>query len=91
MSKVILSGFINVPANELSDIEKELPRHIRLTRDEPGCEVFEVTQVEADPRRFNVYEVFSSEADFARHQERVRNSEWGVLTQNVERHYTIDK
>ncbi|GAM65295.1 arginase [Vibrio ishigakensis] len=51
--------------------------------------VFEVVQDDTEPRRFSVYEEFESEQAFNAHQQRVKQSEWGKDTVDVERHYTI--
>ncbi len=91
MGKVILSGYIDVPAADLNDVTGELPNHIRLTREEDGCIVFEVTQDAAITGRFNVYEEFSSEETFSLHQQRVDRSHWGKITARVVRNYAITK
>lgn len=88
-SKVILEGYIIVPAEDLPVVEAELATHIELTRQEPGCEEFEVTKDETNPFRFDVYEVFQDRAAFSSHQERVRRSRWGEVSVNVVRHYHI--
>lgn len=89
MSKVILEGYILVPSSQLEQIKVSLKKHIQLTRQEPGCLVFEVVQDDTEPRRFSVYEEFESEQAFNAHQQRVKQSEWGKDTVDVERHYTI--
>lgn len=88
MSEITLTGHIVVPLSELTAIEAELPTHIRLTRDEPGCIEFNVTRDDTKPTVYHVSERFDSPEAFARHQERVRESKWGAITVNVERHYT---
>ena len=91
MPRVILKGYILVPESDLSAVKLELQKHIEQTRNEAGCLVFEVF---ADPLiagRFNVYEEFSSKPAFESHQDRVRNSSWGELTVNIERHYEIEE
>ena len=88
-SKVILSGYILVPEGELKPVLDALPRHIELTQAESGNLVFEVTQDDTNPCRFNVYEEFVDQEAFEAHQERARNSAWGQVTQNVERYYKI--
>jgi len=90
MPKVILKGYILVPETDLSMVKKELPNHIELTRNEAGCMVFEVSQDREKLNRFNVYEEFASKEAFTLHQERVRNSRWGEITENVERYYQLE-
>ena len=89
MSNVILKGFIIVPAEDLAVVKEELINHKNLTDNELGCLVFEVTQSESNPNRFDVYEEFLNKAAFEFHQQRVKNSYWGEVTVNVERHYEI--
>ncbi len=90
MTRVSLKGHILVPAAELSMVENELPNHILLTREEPGCLVFEVTQDQVDPCKFHVDELFEDQMSFARHQQRVKASRWGRATGSVERFYDIN-
>ena len=89
MNKVILKGFIIVPTADLSAIKKALISHKELTRNEPGCLMFNVTQSEINLNRFDVYEEFINKAAFEQHQVRVKNSTWGKAAANVERHYEI--
>ncbi|MBL0480135.1 antibiotic biosynthesis monooxygenase [Aeromonas veronii] len=89
MSKVILKGFIVVPQAELTAVINELDNHIRLTRLEDGCLIFEVTQNEENQYRFDVYEEFKDQTTFDRHQLRVKSSKWGKVSVNVERYYEV--
>ena len=89
MSKVIVKGFIAVPEAELALIIQELAVHKNLTQKEVGCLVFDVTQRAENPSHFDVYEEFIDNAAFNKHQERVKNSRWGEITGNVERHYIV--
>ena len=89
MSKVTLKGFITVPEKDLSVVKEELINHRNLTQNEAGCLVFEVAQSESNPNRFYVYEEFINKSAFEFHQKRVKDSYWGEVTVNVERHYEI--
>lgn len=89
MTKVILKGHILVPVTQLEQIKVSLKKHIELTRQEPGCLVFEVVQDRTEPARFSVYEEFESKEAFFAHQIRVKQSQWGKDTLDVERHYTV--
>ena len=89
MAKVILKGHIIVPDSDISAVKMELINHIELTRQESGCLVFKVSQDTENLNRFNVYEEFTDRNSFANHQDRVRQSTWGAITVNVERHYEI--
>ena len=89
MAKVNLKGHIIVPDSDIAAVKVELINHIELTRQESGCIVFKVSQDTENPNRFNVYEEFTDRDSFAKHQVRVRESKWGVITVNIERHYEI--
>ena len=89
MSKVILEGHILVSNSYLSAVKRELVTHIKLTKQEAGCLVFEVSQDGDNMNRFNVYEEFTDRDSFSAHQVRVRESKWGEITSSVERHYEI--
>jgi len=78
-----------VPGEEVAAVVQELSNHIRLTRQEPGCLVFEVTQSREIPGRFDVYEEFESRVAFEAHQMRVKNSIWAQVSENATRHYEI--
>lgn len=89
MSKIVLEGYIEVPESDLAAVVAELPRHIALTRAEPGCIEFEVNQRADATLVFDVYEQFESQSAFDAHQTRVRASKWAVVTGNVSRHYRV--
>ena len=90
LPKLILDGYIVVPDSDLELVKVELPIHMELTRGEPGCLVFRVEQCRENINRFNVYEEFDSEASFEKHQIRIKQSRWGIVTQGVQRHYNIN-
>lgn len=89
MSKVILKGFILVDGENLAAVSAELENHRILTRKESGCLSFDVTQSKSNPNRFDVYEEFIDMTAFEAHQYRVKNSYWGDVSANVERHYEM--
>ncbi len=91
MGKVILSGYIDIPENELEVVKTALDKHIELTRNEVGCLIFEVTQSSELSTRFTVYEEFTDKAAFESHQARVKASDWGRVTGNVKRTYSIEE
>jgi len=86
---VYLSGYIDVPVADLKSVKLALPTHIRLTRQEPDCTSFHILQDENLPTRFHVIESFTSAAAFHRHQTRMKNSEWALVSKNAARHYDI--
>ncbi len=84
-----LTGYIDVPAARLEAITAALPRHIALTRAEPGCLSFEVTPDPTHPGRFTVAERFTDRTAFDAHQARTRASAWAEVTQGIPRHYQV--
>lgn len=73
---------------EAAIVRQFLPRHIELSRAEPGCLRFNVTQ-SRDPLVWRVSEQFTDRASFDAHQERVKASEWGRATAHIQRDYFI--
>lgn len=88
---ITLTGYIEVPVADLKAVEEHLPRHIELTRSEPGCLSFQVVRCPINTNRFNVKEEFESEEAFAAHQARIKLSGWGAVTKNVARYYTVTR
>lgn len=86
---VWLSGWLEVPHENLANIKRTLSTHIRLTHQEPDCNVFRVWQDEINPLKFHVIESFQSPQAFYRHQARLKNSEWALVSHNAVRHYDI--
>lgn len=89
MPKITLSGHIIVPKADLDAVKHALITHAELTLAETGCIIFRVTQDTVNPCKFSVYEEFESKESFNAHQTRVKNSKWGAVAKNVERHYEI--
>lgn len=91
LPKVTLQGYIIVTDDDLALVQAALPEHSALTRKEEGCLVFRVSPDTENKNRFNVYEEFVNRSAFEAHQDRVKNSPWGQVTVNVERHYQISE
>ncbi|RUM26887.1 antibiotic biosynthesis monooxygenase [Rhizobium vallis] len=87
--KVRLSGqLICASLDEIEIVQKYLPEHMRLTRSEPGCLSFEVTQTE-DPMIWRVEERFTDRLAFEAHQIRTKASAWGAATSAIRRDYEV--
>jgi quinol monooxygenase YgiN len=69
-------------------VKRHLPDHLGLTRAEPGCLSFEVSQTD-DPSVWRVEELFVDRAAFDFHQQRTRTSEWFTATSTIARDYNI--
>lgn len=89
MPKVILQGYIEIPATDIELVRNELSKHVELSRKEAGCLIFDLEEDTKNGQRFNVYEEFANQEAFDAHQERVRGSRWGNITKNAVRNYKI--
>ncbi len=88
MPKVYLEGLLIAhSAAEHALVDLYLDDHIELTRAEPGCLKFEVTEDPNDRNKFHVSEVFESEEAFEAHQARTKASEWGQISGPLERRF----
>ncbi|MGR3636805.1 MAG: putative quinol monooxygenase [Shimia sp.] len=87
--RISLTGHIDVPHDRLKAVAQALPKHIALTRAEPGCLSFEVTQDPQNPHRFHVSELFENRAAFDAHQARTKASEWFATTNGIARSYQV--
>lgn len=86
---VRLTGWLICASDaEAEAVRAHLPRHMALTRAEPGCLSFDVT--EAGPLTWRVEERFRGQEAFAAHQERTRASDWYAATAGIERRYQIE-
>ncbi|KKB86431.1 antibiotic biosynthesis monooxygenase [Devosia limi DSM 17137] len=89
MGKVYLDGYLEVPLDRIAAVAAALPAHIALTRAEPGCLAFSVSQNPDVPTHFEVSEVFADQAAFETHQQRASTSAWAKVTAGLSRHYSI--
>ncbi len=86
---VWLSGWIDVPRADLEKVKLALPTHIRLSHQEKDCTFFRVWQDKDRLQKFHVIEKFISLKGYHRHQARMKNSEWTLVSRNAVRHYDI--
>ncbi|WP_425101275.1 putative quinol monooxygenase [Tropicibacter sp. S64] len=84
-----LKGTMTCTADRLAEVRAALQAHVALTRDEPGCIRFEVTEDAAMPGLFHVDEAFSDRAAFEAHQARGAASVWAEVTLGLPRAYEI--
>ena len=82
-----LTGTMTCPPDRLDAVRAALPAHVALTRAEPGCIRFDVT--ETAPGVFTVDEVFADRAAFDAHQARGAASDWAGITSGLPRSYTV--
>lgn len=68
-------------------VRQHLPEHIRLSRAEPGCLSFDVT--ETAPGIFAVSESFTDMTAFEAHQTRTRASAWWDATGHIPRDFKV--
>ncbi len=86
---ITLTGYIDIPEENLPAVTAALPEHIRATQDEDGCVTFRVTQDTQIPTRYHVYERFTGETAFKAHQLRTSQTAWARASKNAARHYEL--
>ena len=91
MGVITLQGYIVVTDTDLASVQDGLLEHIELTQREDGCLNFTVSQDTENKNRFNVHEKFVNRIAFEAHQRRAKDSRWGHIAANVERHYQISE
>ncbi len=69
-------------------VARYLPKHVALSRAEPGCLSFDV-KVTDNPLIWQVDEAFTDQAAFNAHQQRGAASEWGRQTAGLQRAFTV--
>ena len=74
--------------DDLKIVEAYLPEHTRLSRAEPGCLSFTVTQSD-DPLIWHLDETYTDQAAFEAHQTRNRASLWWQKSQGLIRDFQI--
>ncbi|GGL80135.1 putative quinol monooxygenase [Wenxinia marina] len=90
MPFTVTGRLICADAAEAALVRDLLPEHVRLTREEPGCEMFEVEELPGTTI-WEVRERFADRAAFEAHQARTRDSEWGRRTAAIRREMTTDE
>lgn len=88
MSRVRLTGTITIPVAEQAVMRPLLDAHIALSRAEPGCLRFDISQDPDDAAVFRLDELFEDEDAFAHHQTRTKASEWGRRSAHLVRAFT---
>lgn len=89
MGVIRLTGRMTCADHEIDIARAALPEHIRLSRAEPGCLSFDVT--ETAPGTFTVTESFAGRAAFDAHQNRTRASGWWHVTGHMPRTFTMSE
>lgn len=84
---VALTGTIIIPTDRQAALLPLLEDHKNLTRQEPGCLKFDVTQDEQDATLFHVDELFQDEPAFAHHQSAGATRPWGPASKDLARDF----
>ena len=87
--KIRLTGYLDIPEERLASVMAALPIHSELTRLEPGCLEFDVSQSATVEGRLLVSELFEDQAAFEAHQKRTAASAWAKITAGIPRHYEV--
>jgi quinol monooxygenase YgiN len=91
MPRIRLTGRLEMTPERRDAVLAALPAHIALTRREPGCLEFEVTEDLEDPMRLKVLELFGSREAFDAHQQRAASSAWADVSRGLKRVYDIQE
>ena len=75
---------------ERASVAAHLATHVTLTRAEPGCLSFHITQTD-DPLVWEVMESFRDRAAFDAHQARTRASDWFAATRGILRDFRVEE
>lgn len=90
MELISLTGRLTATTKEQAALARRLlPEHIRLSRAEPGCLRFDLT--ETGDGVWHLDELFAGEAAFAAHQARNAASDWGRESGGLGRDFTRAK
>lgn len=84
---VQLLGTITIPVTQHEALIPLLEEHIRLTRAEPGCLHFDVTQDAETPELFHVSELFTDATAFNAHQTNGAKRAWGSASAGLVRNF----
>ncbi len=76
--------------DEAHAVRAHLPQHMALTRAEPGCLGFHVTETD-DPLVWEVMEAFRDRASFDAHQARTRAGAWFAATRLILRDFRMEE
>ncbi|MEM8775016.1 MAG: antibiotic biosynthesis monooxygenase [Pseudomonadota bacterium] len=82
-----IKGFLRCGADDAEIVRAALNDHIRLSREESGCELFEIEETE--PGVFSIHERFVDQAAFETHTQRTRASDWWAKTGHIPRDIEI--
>ena len=86
---ITLTGSLHcLTALDSAIVARHLPEHLTLSRAEPGCLWFRVSQ-SVDPLVWTLDEGFADAAAFAAHQSRTRASGWWTATQHIARNFQL--
>lgn len=86
---IVIGGTIICTPDDIDMVVVRVREHIRLTRLEPGCITFDITQSGSNPCVFDVSERFVDQAAFDAHTSRTRASVWWEKTKRIPRDMKI--
>ncbi len=87
--RVLLNGYVDVPADRWEEVREAMQDHITLTRNEAGCVMFNVTPCREVELRLLVEEIFENQQAFDAHQARTKTSPWADITAGIPREYSV--
>ncbi len=86
---VRILGTLTATGHDIERARQLIPEHIALSRAEPGCLRFELTEDDQTPGLWRLDELFADQAAFDHHQQRTRASIWGRESGGMVRDFTV--
>ncbi|ADZ93276.1 putative quinol monooxygenase [Marinomonas mediterranea] len=74
--KIEITAFIQSVPGKAAELKQAIIELIKVTVEEPGCEVFKIFQCADDPERFVLWEVFSDAEAMKWHMEQEYTKEY---------------
>ncbi len=82
---ITVSGYIDVPEERRPIVGPAFEEHMRLSRLEPGCEMFELHEDSNVPGRFHVSERYRDAEALEAHKARTAASDWAQVSAGLTR------
>ncbi|MDV7141663.1 antibiotic biosynthesis monooxygenase [Tropicimonas sp. TH_r6] len=86
---MIVTGYLDAPEERADEIATAFEDHARLSRQEPGCELFEVNQDSAIVGRFHINERYTDADALEAHKDRMASSDWARVSAGLTRNIDV--
>lgn len=86
-----ITGTLTASGEDIERARRLIPEHIALSRAEPGCLKFELTEDANQPGLWRLDELYRDENAFAHHKQRTKASRWGQESTDMVRDFVIEE